>query len=161
MGVCMRLIDRGLDVNTSDKSGETALHLAARRGFPLIQQLLIEHGADTTARNGEGKSVADFEIDAAGLRQVTEELALFDQLPDEISALDALAYLRIYDELDAAENYDDKTQVRALRTKARILLEDLVFQYRSNPARAEGMRTVSRVEVTSKMRKLHPGEDSL
>jgi ankyrin repeat protein len=87
-----------------DTSGTTALHVAARRGFPRIQQLLIDRGADITLSTHEGESLRDLETEGAGLRQLTEELALFEQLPDAITLVDAFHYVRIYVELDHAEN---------------------------------------------------------
>jgi ankyrin repeat protein len=39
--------------------GETALHLAAECGRKDAVELLLDHGADPTARDGEGRTPAD------------------------------------------------------------------------------------------------------
>jgi cytohesin len=46
------LIAAGVDVNVSDKSGETPLHLSAVRGYYEITSLLIDEGANVNARDG-------------------------------------------------------------------------------------------------------------
>jgi ankyrin repeat protein len=45
------LIAAGVDVNTSDKSGDTPLHIAAVRGYQELAALLIAEGANVNARN--------------------------------------------------------------------------------------------------------------
>jgi ankyrin repeat protein len=45
------LLDLGGDVNAKDKNGETAMHGAAYRNFPLVVRFLAEHGADPVVWN--------------------------------------------------------------------------------------------------------------
>ena len=45
------LIARGADVNATDDSGGTALHLAAQKGYLSVAETLIQHGANLEARN--------------------------------------------------------------------------------------------------------------
>jgi uncharacterized protein len=47
------------DVNARDHEGNTALHHAAARGDNEMILYLVEHGADVTAVNREGKTTAD------------------------------------------------------------------------------------------------------
>jgi ankyrin repeat protein len=47
------LIDLGFDVNGVTAAGATALHHAAAAGELAITRLLVEHGADHTAREPE------------------------------------------------------------------------------------------------------------
>jgi ankyrin repeat protein len=46
------LIVAGADINASDKSAETPLHIAAVRGYDEITSLLIDEGANVNARDG-------------------------------------------------------------------------------------------------------------
>jgi hypothetical protein len=48
------LIDKGIDINASDKEGNTALHMAAINGHKDIAQLLVAEGADINSRNKDG-----------------------------------------------------------------------------------------------------------
>ncbi|KAF4526426.1 hypothetical protein B566_EDAN009240 [Ephemera danica] len=51
--VVQYLVERGADVNTRDKDGNTPLHFARR--FPDIFNLLLENGADETQANNFGR----------------------------------------------------------------------------------------------------------
>ncbi|KAL8443453.1 hypothetical protein Emed_006808 [Eimeria media] len=53
------LIDRGADVNHTDDSGETPLHVAIAADQDEIVALLIDAGADTSIKNNEGNSCAE------------------------------------------------------------------------------------------------------
>ena len=59
-------------VNLQNKLGDTALHLAAYKGFPEIITALLERGADKTIVNSEGKLPYALATDAkaASLLQV-------------------------------------------------------------------------------------------
>ena len=139
----------------------TRLIAPERGGFPRIQQLLIDRGANVDVKTAAGTSVQELAEQSVDLRQVSEELAVFDQLPDEITVTDAHEYVKLYQEIDSAEDYDDATALRALRSKAKMLLEDLVFKYETDPDRTLGKLTVSISGIVEKTRRLHPGEDPL
>lgn len=49
-------LERGADVNASDVSGKTALHMAAANGHTAIVKLLLVHGAETERRNRAGNT---------------------------------------------------------------------------------------------------------
>ncbi|PHH91724.1 hypothetical protein CDD83_10502 [Cordyceps sp. RAO-2017] len=53
------LIRHGADVRARNRSGETALHVAVRRGRKLAMRTLVEHGASVHARDADGRSVLD------------------------------------------------------------------------------------------------------
>eukprot|EP00959_Pyramimonas_sp_CCMP1952_P111071 2323584-Pyramimonas_sp.AAC.1 len=48
------LLAVGADVNSRNREGMTALHLAAREGHAKLAQLLIDHGADPSTADHEG-----------------------------------------------------------------------------------------------------------
>jgi uncharacterized protein len=54
------LVAAGADVNAVQQDGVTPLHEAAHIGRADLVQLLLEHGADAAARDGQGRSAADF-----------------------------------------------------------------------------------------------------
>jgi ankyrin repeat protein len=53
------LVKFGGRIDIRDKSGETPLHKAAWRGSAECVQLLLQLGADPTARNADGKTPLD------------------------------------------------------------------------------------------------------
>lgn|GEM_PF-2622815 len=63
LGVVIRLLDAGADVNAADKQGYTALQAAVKtKHFPIIAQLL-ERGARVEPVNPQGKNVLDMAIE--------------------------------------------------------------------------------------------------
>ncbi len=156
LGACRSFLQAGLDVDAKDADGFTPLHTAAKRGYPGIEQLLVDYGALVSARTLDGTSIADLRKESAGLRQVTEEHALFAQLPNEITVVDAWSYVALSQEISGD---GDDSRVVNLRRKLIALLEDLVHQYKRDPGRAAGKVTVSLSEVTREAKLLHPPED--
>ncbi|TDZ47636.1 putative POTE ankyrin domain family member M [Colletotrichum trifolii] len=53
------LIQAGADVDARNRSGETALHIAVRKGKKLAMRTLTQGGANVHARDVEGRSVLD------------------------------------------------------------------------------------------------------
>ena len=53
------LIKRGVDINSPDENGDTALHLAASGGYMEALILLLKAGADVNAKNNEGLTPAE------------------------------------------------------------------------------------------------------
>ena len=50
------LLDKGADINTANRQGLSALHLAARHGQNQLAQLLIERHTNLNARDNEGQT---------------------------------------------------------------------------------------------------------
>ena len=54
------LVERGCDVNATNKRAkDTALHYAANNNHREIARVLLEHGADRTAKDWKGNTPAD------------------------------------------------------------------------------------------------------
>jgi ankyrin repeat protein len=57
--VVKQLLSKGARVNEADLGGYTPLHQAGRFGRLLVAEILLEHGADRTARSKHGFTPAD------------------------------------------------------------------------------------------------------
>ncbi|KAK6824887.1 HET-domain-containing protein [Apiospora arundinis] len=57
--IIKRLLDAGAKLEARNRSGETALHVAARLGRKYTVRVLLEHGANTHVRNHEGVSILE------------------------------------------------------------------------------------------------------
>ena len=66
-------LDKGVDVNTKDNRGDTALMKASARGYLEITKLLIERGADINAKNNRGDT-ALMKASARGYLEITKLL---------------------------------------------------------------------------------------
>jgi ankyrin repeat protein len=55
-GTVVRLLNRGMDVNTSDREGNTLIMLAVREKHPGLVRLFIQQRAKVNARNMHGDS---------------------------------------------------------------------------------------------------------
>ena len=53
------LLDAGADVNARERSGRTALHAAAAKGYSDVVKLLVERGADVAAKDIDGATPID------------------------------------------------------------------------------------------------------
>ncbi|KAM0553381.1 hypothetical protein ACHAPJ_007395 [Fusarium lateritium] len=61
-----RLLEEGVDVNSSDDQGHTAIHFAILRGHFDVMSLLSSKGADQTKKDNHGKSPFDLALLALG-----------------------------------------------------------------------------------------------
>jgi ankyrin repeat protein len=59
-GVARLLIERGVDVNAAQTAGYRPLHQAAVTGREDLVRMLLDAGADKTARCDRGKTPADY-----------------------------------------------------------------------------------------------------
>jgi len=57
--IAFATIGNGMPVNIATTDGDTILHCAARAGYPRIARLLLQKGADATAKNSAGQSALD------------------------------------------------------------------------------------------------------
>lgn len=51
LSVCQLLLEHGVDVNTVNKNGSSAIHIAAFYHLPTFTKLLLEHGADPNKKD--------------------------------------------------------------------------------------------------------------
>ena len=109
----------GVDVNRADETtGDTPLILAVRSHQPVVVSRLMRTGADTLARNREGKSALEqaiYQYQKTGyekhqfletLRRLLSDTRLFDQLTGE-----AINFIFTKTERDVAELFIDQTMV--------------------------------------------------
>jgi ankyrin repeat protein len=52
-------LDAGVDVNTADNQGDTALHGAAQKGWDQVVQFLVDHGAKLDVKDKRGRTPLD------------------------------------------------------------------------------------------------------
>ena len=53
------LLDKGFDLDITNKDGETALVVAVTSGYPQSAKFLIDNGADVFATNAQGQNIVD------------------------------------------------------------------------------------------------------
>ena len=51
------LVEHGADANTQGKNNTTALHLASKYGRPSVVRVLLNHGANISAKNDQGQTL--------------------------------------------------------------------------------------------------------
>lgn len=59
VSILQRLLDRGADPHARNRRGETALHVAVRRGRKLAVRTLVRAGANVHVRDASGRGVLD------------------------------------------------------------------------------------------------------
>jgi ankyrin repeat protein len=57
------LLAQGAEIDQADANGDTALHLAVRRGYRVVVKYLIKAGADVNAVNGAGATPLAIALD--------------------------------------------------------------------------------------------------
>ena len=60
LDLAKKILEKGIDVNSTQMQGVTALHSAAHRGSKEMVELLLEFGADKRQTTENGESAADF-----------------------------------------------------------------------------------------------------
>ncbi|XP_077436363.1 ankyrin repeat and SOCS box protein 9-like [Vanacampus margaritifer] len=74
-----KLLQLGASVNTF-RSGESPLHVAARASSPELVSVLLEHGADASLRNPEGKRPVDLAAPDSAAEKLLRQSAGVPQL---------------------------------------------------------------------------------
>lgn len=60
---CEFLLLNGSNIDSVDRNGETALHLATEKGFTQLAYLLLKHKANYNIENKKGKKAIDIAVD--------------------------------------------------------------------------------------------------
>jgi len=76
-GLAKQALDRGADVNVSDKYGLAPLHYAAARADKEIASLLLTHGADVHVRDNAARIPLHYVTGATGRARSPQEVATF------------------------------------------------------------------------------------
>ena len=58
------LLSNGAAINYQNRYGNTALHIAAKKGNFEVVKALVEKGANTTIKNNDGKTALDLAIES-------------------------------------------------------------------------------------------------
>lgn len=86
----VEFIDAPQALTATNEDGDTALHLAVRRGYGLLVELLLAYGADPEAVNRQGQIPAsiirDWPSHTANHRQLTDAFILHYESPDATSS---------------------------------------------------------------------------
>ena len=79
--IIQRLINAGAEIENTDRTGQTALHKAARTGSSGIVELLLKNGADINASNKEGTTALHI-ASVNGYEQVIRLLLNYCAVPN-------------------------------------------------------------------------------
>lgn len=83
VAVVRRLIEKGADIEGTNRDGSTALHGAALLGQAETVKELLDHGANSTAKTGRGDSPADVSLADRGTVEYFANLMKFPMRPDD------------------------------------------------------------------------------
>lgn len=72
VSILQLLLSRGADLHARNRRGETALHVAVRRGRRLAVRTLVNAGANVHVRDASGRSVLDVCDDGMAMGQGEE-----------------------------------------------------------------------------------------
>lgn len=74
-GELKALLDSGLDVNSRDRGGRIALHLAAKQGQAELARYLLSRGADINARDALGRTPLMLAVGPSDLKLSSDDYA--------------------------------------------------------------------------------------
>ncbi|WP_080354866.1 ankyrin repeat domain-containing protein [Stenotrophomonas maltophilia] len=73
-GCVNALVSMGADVNAQDAKGNNALNIAAAYSIPKVAEIILNAGADATAKNKHGQVPVDLTQDAFTYEKLSEAL---------------------------------------------------------------------------------------
>lgn len=100
------LLENGADVNSRNKTGDTALHVAGSSGASMMQ-LLLAHDASISARNNEGKTPL---FQAMHYSYGVEGIEALIKAGAEVNATDVRGQTAMF-EISSHCDYSDKLEV--------------------------------------------------
>lgn len=130
-------ISRGCEVNAVDERGNTALHVAARKGHVSIIKVLLRHRAEPDTRNRDGKLPLDL------AKKARREFAV---VVLEAAMMQAAERRRI-EQQQAAERQRIEQQVKLAEAQNRAM-------QRSNVEDAVKLRSQDRVKAATERREV-------
>ena len=119
------LLEHGADPNVRcGREAETSLHVAARRGqSPAIIRVLLDHGADVTARRGDGRSAWLLAM-RGGFDAITRLLESAGAVPEPLTPVDSLLAACGRGDVEAARQLSSPELLAALDAQDRSLLPE-------------------------------------
>jgi len=94
LSIAKLAIELGGDVNQTDRDGNTALHLAASKGFNRVIQLLADNGAALNARNRKGQTALAAAEAATAVGAARRRMTGANQRVSDETASSTVALLR-------------------------------------------------------------------
>ncbi|RWS23761.1 hypothetical protein B4U80_02997 [Leptotrombidium deliense] len=108
LSVVKRLIDEGVDINTKDKDGNSAIHLATEANHVEVLKFLLQNDADINVVNDDGNSALHVAILSLSLECV--ELLLEEQIKVNRFNNQKKSELMCAMQLDFVEPFKEKTE---------------------------------------------------
>jgi ankyrin repeat protein len=136
------LIARGTDVNGENSQGETALHLASKRGHKRIVEFLLAHGADANAQNAYGDTPLHYAAETkhadlvelllthdANIQARNRQQWIFLPLAHEGQDTEVLKFLNVAGEKESAERSLGETPLHRVAYSGNVQTANILLAH--------------------------------